>query len=187
MIKYASKNYATRNIAARIAAALAFLLVADVALGQAPTYITLSTGSSVPWNTTLWTGGAGGVPPQTSTQVGLFNGGGTVTISDTSTNTTPGGMLVGWSGGATDSFTVAVTGGTLTVGSTAGDAGGAFGLTLGESAGRTGTLNQSGGMVISPIVRANGGSDVMTHAGAFTISEGSIPPCTTNDMRMIAL
>jgi fibronectin-binding autotransporter adhesin len=164
MIKYASKNYATRNIAARIAAALAFLLVADVAVGQS--YITLSTGSSVPWNTTLWTGG---VPPQTSNQVGLFNGGGTVTIDTTSTNTTPGGMLVGWSGtGSTNSFTVAVTGGTLTVGSTAGDAGGLFGLTLGESAGRTGTLNQSGGMVISPIVRANSGS------GVYNLNSGTL-------------
>jgi autotransporter-associated beta strand protein len=168
MIKYANKNYATRNIAARIAAALAFLLVADVAVGQAPTYITLSTGSSVPWNTTLWTGGAGGVPPQTSTQVGLFNGGGTVTISDTSTNTTPGGMLVGWSGSATDSFTVAVTGGTLTVGSTATDGGGAFGLVLGETLGRTGILNQSGGTVISPIVQARNGT------GVYNLNSGTL-------------
>jgi autotransporter-associated beta strand protein len=167
MIKYASKNYATRNIAARIAAALAFLLVADVTLGQAPTYITLSTGSSVPWNTTLWTGG--GVPPQTSTQVGLFNGFGTVTISDTSTNTTPGGMLVGWSGtGVTNAFTVAVTGGTLTVGSTIGDGAGAFGLVLGESAGRTGTLNQSGGTVISPIVQARNAT------GVYNLNSGTL-------------
>ena len=166
MIHHATKNCATRNIAARIAAALAFLLVADVAVGQS--YITLSTGSSVPWNTTLWTGGAGGVPPQTSTQVGLFNGGGTVTISDTSTNTTPGGMLVGWSGGATDSFTVAVTGGTLTVGSTAGDAGGGFGLVLGETPGRSGTLNQSGGTVISPIVQARNGT------GVYNLNSGTL-------------
>jgi autotransporter-associated beta strand protein len=167
MIKYASKNYATRNIAARIAAALAFLLVADVAVGQS--YITLSTGSSVPWNTTLWTGGAGGVPPQTSNQVGLFNGGGTVTIDTTSTNTTPGGMLVGWSGtSSTDSFTVAVTSGTLTVGSTAGDGVGAFGLVLGETPGRTGTLNQSGGTVISPIVQARNG------IGIYNLNSGTL-------------
>ena len=156
MISYSYSHFHSSALSrTALAAALAFVVVADVALGQS--YYTLNTGSSVPWNTTLWTGGAGGVPPQTSTQVGLLNGGGTVTISDTSTNTTPGGMLVGWSGGATDSFTVAVTGGTLTVGSTAADGAGAFGLTLGESGGRTGTLTQSGGLVTSPIVRARNG------------------------------
>jgi fibronectin-binding autotransporter adhesin len=149
-----------------LAAALACVLVADVALGQS--YITLSTGSSVPWNTTLWTGGSGSVPPQTSTQVGLFNGGGTVTISDTSTNTTPGGMLVGWSGtGSTNSFTVAVTSGTLTVGSTIGDSN-PFGLVLGESGGRTGTLAQTGGVVVAPLVQTRGG------IGVYNLDSGTL-------------
>ena len=162
MINYATRT-ATRNIAARIAAALAFLLVADVAVGQS--YITLSTGSSVPWNTTLWTGG---VPPQTSTQVGLFNGGGTVTIDTTSTNTTPGGMLVGWSGtGSTNSFTVAVTSGTLTVGSTIGDPN-PFGLVLGESGGRTGTLAQTGGVVVAPLVQTRNG------IGVYNLDSGTL-------------
>lgn len=149
-------SHATKNIAARISVAIGFLLVADVALGQ--TYIELNTGSSVPWNTTLWTGGAGGVPPQTSTQVGLFRSGGTVTISNTSTNTTPGGLLIGWN---TGNFTMNVTSGTLTVSTpTLAEGTGQGTLTLGESGLRTGTLNQSGGLVITQYVRANGGTGV---------------------------
>ena len=164
MIKYASKNYATRNIVARIAAALAFLLVADVAFGQ--TYIELNTGSSVPWNTTLWTGGAGGVPPQTSTQVGLFRSGGTVTISDTSTSTTPGGLLIGWN---TGDFTMNVTSGTLTVSNpTLSEGTGQGTLTLGETGFRTGTLNQSGGLVITPYLRANAGT------GVYNLTSGTL-------------
>lgn len=74
-----------------LAAAFACVFTADVAVGQ--TFPTLNTGSSVMWNTNLWSGG--GLPPQSSTQTGLLTGGGTMTIDVTSTNTTPGGLLIG--------------------------------------------------------------------------------------------
>jgi len=161
-------SHTIRNAFSRIAlaAALACVLAADVALGQ--TYITLSTGSSVSWNTTLWTGGAGGVPPQTSTQVGLFNGGGTVTISDTSTATTPGGLLIGWGGGG--NFTMDVTSGTLTISNpTVNESTGVGTLTLGESGGgQTGTLNQSGGLVVAPYVRVRAGT------GVYNLNSGTL-------------
>jgi fibronectin-binding autotransporter adhesin len=151
-----------------LAAALACVLATDVALGQ--TYIELNTGSSVPWNTTLWLLGVGGsptTPPQTSTQVGLLRGGGTVTISDTSTNTTPGGLLIGWN---TGSFTMNVESGTLEVSNSSpfSESSGGGTLTLGESGLRTGTLNQSGGLVITPYLRANGGT------GVYNLTSGTL-------------
>lgn len=152
-----------RTVVSKIAvvATITGVLAADVALGQY-TYPLLNTGSSVSWNTSLWSTGA---PPQTSTEVGLFAGSGTMTIDNTSTNTTPGGLLVGWNVG---NFTINVTSGSLTVGSTAGDAGGAHGLTLGESGGQAGTLSQSGGLVVSPVVQANGGT------GVYNLNSGTL-------------
>ncbi|MCE9630176.1 MAG: autotransporter-associated beta strand repeat-containing protein, partial [Planctomycetia bacterium] len=141
-------------------------LAAWCAWGQtalAQTFLTLNTGSSVMWNTTLWSGG--GLPPQTATQVGQLMGGGTMTIDASSTNTTPDALLIGWGG----NFNVQVTGGTLTTGTSTSDGSGTFGLTIGESG--TGTFTQTGGLVTAPLVnlgRVTGGN------GTYTLSGGTL-------------
>lgn len=160
-------------------------LLASTAAAQS--YVTLDTNQTVPWNSGLWTGGN---PPQTSSEVGLLRGGGTVQIDAQSTNTTPAGLLVGWTG----SFNASMSGGSLTVGSTVGDPAGLFGLTIGESTG-TATFTQSGGAVVAPVVNLgrqqnSNGSYVLaggtlatqtilrggsaTSVGAFTFNGGTL-------------
>ena len=151
-------------------AAVAILLAPEVAHAQ-NTFPLLNTGSTVTWNTAPWTlSGSSVQPPQTATQIGLLQGGGTMTIDDTSTNTTPAGLLIGWNG----NFSVAVTSGTLTVGATSGDAFGTFGLTVGESGPGLGQANftQTGGLVTAPLVNLGrqGGASV----GTYTLTGGTL-------------
>jgi fibronectin-binding autotransporter adhesin len=133
------------------------------AFAQAPAYTELNTADTVTWNDAGWTAGV----PSSATAVGLLRGTGTVVIDAASTATTPAGLLVGWN---TSSFSVDVTGGSLTVGSTVGTGNPVtpFGLTLGESGGRTGTLNQSGGTVTAPLVRSNNGT------GVYNLNSGTL-------------
>lgn len=147
----------------RLLAVAALACISTTAFAQAPTYTELNTADTVAWNAAGWTAGV----PSSATAVGLLHGnGGTVVIAADSTDTTPAGLLVGWN---TSSFTVDVTGGSLTVGSTIQAGGGVpAGLTLGESGGLTGTLNQSGGTVIAPLVRSNNG------AGVYNLNGGTL-------------
>jgi len=133
------------------------------AFAQAPAYTELNTADTVTWNDAGWTAGV----PSSATAVGLLRGTGTVVIDAASTATTPAGLLVGWN---TSSFSVDVTGGSLTVGSTVGTGNPVtpFGLTLGESGGQTGTLNQSGGTVTAPLVRSNNGT------GVYNLNSGTL-------------
>jgi fibronectin-binding autotransporter adhesin len=139
----------------RLLAAAVLACISTAAFPQAPSYTELNTADTVAWNSAGWTAGV----PSSATAVGLLHGNGTVVIDAASTDTTPAGLLVGWN---TSSFTVDVTGGSLTVGSTVGTGTPVtpFGLTLGESPLRTGTLNQSGGTVTAPLVRSNNGTGV---------------------------
>ena len=144
-------NPRTRRISSwRLLGSALTACLSAAAFAQAPTYTELNTADTVTWNAAGWTSGV----PSSATAVGLLHGTGTVVINADSTATTPAGLLVGW---GSSSFTVDVTGGSLTVGSTVGSP---FGLTLGESGGLTGTLNQSGGTVTAPLVRSSGGTGV---------------------------
>lgn len=134
----------------------------EQAIGQV--YSTLNTSGTVAWNNGSWSPGL----PDAANEVGLTNGGGTVIIDGTSTNTTPGSLLNAWNG----SFNTVVNSGTLSVTGTFGDpSSGRFGLTVAESG--NGTFTQNGGLVIAPlvnVVRVAGG----TAAGSYVLNSGTL-------------
>lgn len=146
-----------------------------VADAQSTTYPVLNTGSTVAWNTTDWT--LGGQPPQTATQVGLTQGGGTLSIDASSTATTPGGLLIGWGNPASNNdFSVTMSGGSLTVGTREN-----FGLSVGEHG--IGVFTQSGGTVVAPTVKLgrdrSGTSPTFDFGnGTYTLSGGILEAAT---------
>ncbi len=148
-------------------AALALVLCYDAhrAAGQYTFTAFDQPGTDHMWTSNLWQFGT----PPTSSQTGLLRGGGTMTIDVDSTATTPAGLLIGWGG----SFNMVMTAyaGTLTVGNTHGDGGGAYGLTVGESSG-LGTFTQFGGAVVAPVV--NLARHVGNPSGTYRLNGGTL-------------
>jgi len=134
------------------------------------TYTAFDNAGAFTWNGAPW---SNGLPD--ATNIGLLKGGGVVTVDGSSTGTTTGGLLLGWTGAAT----LAITGGSLTVGDFA-----SYGLAVGESA--LGTVNQTGGLVTAAVLRFNrgGGTGVYNLDGgtlaAGLVNKGAANPATFN-------
>jgi autotransporter-associated beta strand protein len=140
---------------------LAALLVAG--LVQADTYTTFNNAGSYAWNAAPWSAGLpNGVNSGTNASLaGLMKGGGTVTIDASSTGTTPGALLVGWSGNAN----LNITGGTLTVGNNP-----VGSLVVGEQG--VGVVSQSGGTVTAVAVHFNRAASAAQ--GTYNLNGGTL-------------
>lgn len=114
---------------------------------KAETYTIFNNPGTFAWDVAPWSAGS-----PSGSNIGLMQGGGTVTVNGSTPAWTTDALLVGWGGNAN----LAISSGNLTVGDFS-----SLGLSVGESG--IAVVNQTGGLVTAAAVRFNRGGGTGTY------------------------